>query len=1654
MLTFQLAFAQYNMEYLNRGIVAVSTGGSNVFISWRWLGTEDNITFNLYRNGTKINASPLAVCNYTDNAGNSSSSYTVRAIVNGVEQGESEAAKPWAQQYLKIPLNIPAGGKTPDGVSYTYNANDCSVGDIDGDGIQEIFLKWDPSNSKDNSQKGYTGNVYIDCYTMKGSFLWRIDLGKNIRAGAHYTQFLVYDFDGDGKVEMACKTGDGTKDGKGVVIGNGSSDHRNSSGYILSGPEYLTIFNGQTGAAMSTVNYTPARGTVSSWGDSYGNRVDRFIAAVVYLDGVHPSMVFGRGYYTRLVRSAWDFKGGKLVQRWIFDSNNSGSTAYKGQGNHQMTVGDVDGDGKQELCNGASIIDDNGSGLYANGHGHGDALHMSDMDPDRPGLEIWQNNEEPKNYGDNCIELKDAKTGKTIFAPYKGNQGDIGRSMAADIDPRYKGYEMWAQMTTYATFNCKGVKIASSRPSVNFAVYWDGDLQRELLDGSNIDKWDYLNSKSQRIVTLSDAAWGNGVSCNTTKATPNLSGDILGDWREEVILHSADNKNLLIYTTTIPSTYKFRTLLHDPQYRVAIAWQNSCYNQPPHLGYYLGSDMATPAKPNIKIINPGNTTTCSASISSPTNTICGSGSVLLTANAGSSYKWFNGTNEVGTASTYSAKAAGSYTVQVTNAAGCKATSSAKTITLNPLPIITQYVKVNTGAWTEIASITACETSSVNLGPQPNVVAGWSWTGPNNFTSTLRDPILTNILVTNAGNYIATYTDAKGCKATSTFELKVTKPTSTITPPNTTVIPFAGKITLNAVTANGYIYQWNKNNTPISAATESSYSATNPGSYTLTVTTTGTTNCSATSKAVILTAALIPKKYIYTYDNSGNYSWTNANNWSNKVVPSAIDTIIIRSGEVQIDNLNHMAPVYVEANGILRLVSNSSIDNLHLQGGTLKVYTSNPQFDLQANIVVEKPSTIMAGSIAQTVFAINGKITGAANLSKTSVGVLMINSDASAFKGKWVVEEGKLKIRSMTGMGACGVQVKANARLDIETASATSIYSLEIDSTGSVDLDTDLNTEVAVFGSYNIASGSFLNANYPTYIGSTGTLKVTKSIISLSGKTTFCPGSNVTMTATPSSSYSWKNNANQIAATATYTANQTGIYAVDITNSTGCKVSSAPVKTSIATPTEIIQNIKIDNGTWNAVTSASVCTSSTVSLGPWPTNTVGWTWIGPNNFTSTLRNPILNNVSAANAGTYTATYTDPSGCKATSNFTLLVNALPDALITAPSNSICSGKSIILNASAGNSYNWYKGSTPVGTASTLTVIDAGAYTVEVTNNNGCKALSAATQISLNAVTVPTITASSNTICSGKSIILNASAGNSYNWYKGSTPVGTASTLTVTDAGAYTVEVTNNNGCKALSAATQISLNTADKPIITAPNTSFCEGNSVILSASNGEFYKWYNSGSLVGENKTLNAISSGNYVVEVTNASGCKTTSDPIIITTTEPTIWYADTDGDGFGDPKTKQTLCWKPTGYIEIAGDACPTDPNKTTPGNCGCGKIETSCFDCAGIANGSATLDNCNICTGGTTGFTACVTTATINGTHANITVIPQPFDITTKISIHNVGIIQSYTIISANGALIETRSELNTEEITLGEELASGLYTVIIRTEKGMYTTKIVKK
>ncbi|TDC80542.1 rhamnogalacturonan lyase, partial [Micromonospora sp. KC606] len=575
------------MENLDRGLVSVRSGSGNL-VSWRLLGTEaSGVSFNLYRGATKVNSSPITgATNYLDSGAAAGSSYTVRAVVNGTEQAASAPALQFGSGYLDVPLQVPPGGTTPSGEAYTYVANDASVGDLDGDGDYEFVLKWDPSNAKDNSQSGYTGNVYIDAYTLTGTRLWRIDLGRNIRAGAHYTQFQVFDYDGDGRAEVAMKTADGTRSGTGQVIGSASADHRNSSGYILAGPEYLTMFDGRTGAALSTVNYDPPRGNVSSWGDSYGNRVDRFLAGTAYLDGQRPSLIMARGYYTRAVIAAWDFRNGTLTKRWTFDSNASGNSAAYGQGNHSLSVADVDGDGRQEIVYGAATIDDNGRLLWSTGHGHGDAGHVGDLDPSRPGLEYFKVSEDSRKPGS---WFADARTGQVLWSTAPA--GDNGRGVSADIWAGSPGAESWSSAVG-GLANTRGQNVGRKPSSTNFLAWWDGDPVRELLDGTRVDK--YGTSGETRLLSGSGVASNNG-----TKSTPALSGDILGDWREEVVWRTSDNRALRIYSTPSQTSTRIYTLMHDAQYRTAIAWQNTAYNQPPHPSFFIGDGMSTPPTPNI-----------------------------------------------------------------------------------------------------------------------------------------------------------------------------------------------------------------------------------------------------------------------------------------------------------------------------------------------------------------------------------------------------------------------------------------------------------------------------------------------------------------------------------------------------------------------------------------------------------------------------------------------------------------------------------------------------------------------------------------------------------------------------------------------------------------------------------------------------------------------------------------------------------------------------------------------------------------------------------------------------------------------------------------------------------------------------------------------
>ena len=632
------------MEALDRGLVALRRATSQVYLGWRFLGTDPAMVgFNVYRSANggaavKLTPAPLtASTNFVDTSFNATATntYRVRPVVNGVEQADSEMvvlpANAPIQQYLSLPLDIPPGGQVPDVanpgqfVSYTYTANDASVGDLDGDGEYEIVLKWLPTNEANAGSAGFTGSTIFDAYKLDGTRLWRIDLGINIRSSAQYAPFLVYDLDGDGRAEVVSRTMPGTMDGRGrpvVLAGDDpTADYRNSSGRVVSGPEYLSVFDGLTGGALATVPFTPDRQDISTWGDTYGHRGENLFLAPAYLDGIRPSIVVGRGIYSpsgtlpaRNEVTAWNWRGGGLTQQWWFRANiginGNENSEYVGQGTHSMITADVDGDGRDEVVFGAMTVDHDGTGLFSTGRGHGDALHVADMDPTNPGLEVFQAHEETSLGNHTTSSVRDAATGRILAAPLvsaadvaAGTFPDVGRAIALDIDPNYPGYEFWNSYDA-SIFDVHGTPIYGkpSNMHVNFGVWWDADLLRETLDNTTIGDWNHTTRGRSNLVSYASSGINNtsGLSANNgTKSTPCLSGDILGDWREEVIWRTSDNTALQIWSTTITATNRIPALMHDPHYRLAIAWQNNGYNQPPNPGFFLGAGMDPPPAPNI-----------------------------------------------------------------------------------------------------------------------------------------------------------------------------------------------------------------------------------------------------------------------------------------------------------------------------------------------------------------------------------------------------------------------------------------------------------------------------------------------------------------------------------------------------------------------------------------------------------------------------------------------------------------------------------------------------------------------------------------------------------------------------------------------------------------------------------------------------------------------------------------------------------------------------------------------------------------------------------------------------------------------------------------------------------------------------------------------
>ncbi len=601
------------MEALDRGLVAVPADGGT-YVGWRMLGYEygTSVTYNVYRDGELL-TNVTDSTNFLDQGAAGDSRYAVSAVIDDQECPLSAEVPRWDDNYLTIPLEPPPSGTARDGGTYSYDSgtvqrssgsvNDGSPGDLDGDGQYEIVVIWEPSNAQDNSKAGFTGPVYVDAYELTGERLWRMNLGANIRAGAHYTQFLVYDLDGDGKAEVAFKTAPGVRDASGEYLSKGpaandddSQDYRNSEGYVLSGPEYLTVFEGATGLELDTVEFDVVRGRVDDWGDGYGNRVDRFLASVGFVSDEggsaagsgRPSLLMARGYYTRATVTAWNFRDGTLQKVWRADSDTQGAGALAGQGAHSMAVADVDGDDAQEIVYGAAMIQSDGSFGCSTGLAHGDAMHVGDLVPSRPGLEVFMPHEDKAMP---WWDVRDASDCDVLFQA--GSSGaDNGRGVAADITAASPGAEFWSASDPNLRSATTNDTIGNSKPGpVNFLIWWDADELRELEDGTSITKGD-----GSRVFSC-DACMSN----NYTKATPTLTADLFGDWREEIIWRTPNSSALRVYTTTAVTQRRIYTLMHDPQYRMQVSSEQTAYNQPPHPSFFIGDDMDEPPIPNIHV---------------------------------------------------------------------------------------------------------------------------------------------------------------------------------------------------------------------------------------------------------------------------------------------------------------------------------------------------------------------------------------------------------------------------------------------------------------------------------------------------------------------------------------------------------------------------------------------------------------------------------------------------------------------------------------------------------------------------------------------------------------------------------------------------------------------------------------------------------------------------------------------------------------------------------------------------------------------------------------------------------------------------------------------------------------------------------------------
>jgi len=934
------SYGQRRMESLDRGTVAVPTSGG-VLVNWRITGPEygKNATYNLYRGTTRI-ASGLTASNHVDAASNGDG-YSVAAVIDGVEQSRSAAVAPLGKAFFTIPV------RAIDGSYAAYEINDASVGDLDGDGQYEIVLK---RLSLDATPAATTYH-YLEAYKLDGTFLWAINLGPNMINKVE-VNFLVYDLDGDGKAEVATRTSDGFTDGTGKYVGDRDGDGQisyrataalNSSYYRIDGPDYISIFDGKTGKELAWSDYI-AREPMSMWGTSgmsdgqLSHRAEKCMWSVAYLDGVNPSFVITRGIYHRIKLEAWHYRGGKLAKEWAYDSDPNGvASTYTGSGYHNFLVGDVDADGRDEIMYGSMGVDEYGKGMYSTGYGHGDAQHLADINPDLKGLEHFACLEGANGSTIPGMNLRNAATGASQWKLTA--DGDIGRCMTADIDPNSKGFEMWSSANT-DIYSATGTVLSTTQPTTagggstyNFGIWWDGDVQRELLDKTVITKWNATAKTTDRVATLYNIA--SIHANNDTKSNPSLQADILGDWREEAIFPSSDNTGLVVFLTPYATTQRMYTLMHDPNYRDAISWQQNSYNQPPNLGFYFGGGMTAPPAPNIVLVEP-----TSIALTSPADKASSRLGEVVTLTA-------DATASQGTAS-------------VTFFATAKSTST----------------------------MTALGTDAVA-------------------------PYSLNWAPTATGTYylVAKVTDGLG-------------------------VTIASNIVTYNVTASA------------------------------------------------------PQRFVYELDSGAtDMGWKNTSNWTPSRLPTAIDTAVVRTGEAQLDT-TFGGVVIVEAKGILRATGKIAVGNLILQGGALKVNSSNATLGMDAPVEVQKASSLVSGSNAASIFNADLVFTGSGDLTKSSTGTLELQQSSPKYTGSWFVEAGTLTADAAHAVGRGNMVVADSANLVTRVAGGLSgCDTLVLRRGAHLTLDVSDTVDHLVVGDSLVRAGKYSASSLPTFLAGTGTLTV-------------------------------------------------------------------------------------------------------------------------------------------------------------------------------------------------------------------------------------------------------------------------------------------------------------------------------------------------------------------------------------------------------------------------------------------------------------------------------------------------------------------------------------------------------------------------------------